>query len=648
VAATRRLAAIMFTDLVDYTGQAQTNEAAALRLLEEQERLVRPIFERHRGREVKSTGDGFLVEFDSALHAVEAAVDVLERLLDRNSRPGVAPIRVRIGVHLGDVEERAGDIFGDAVNIASRIEPLAEPGGLCISAQVYDQVRNKLPFRFHKLPPTPLKHVEVPIDVYRVGFTGSGGSGASSPIPRTRLAVLPLANISPDSKDEYFADGLTEELIASLSKLRELRVIARTSVGQYKATSKSVSEIGRELEVGSVVEGSVRKAGDRLRITLQLIDAATQEHIWASSFDRTLDDVFAIQTEIAERTAEALRVELVGAERASLAKRPTSDVEAYNLYLKGLHASRRPAGGIEGGITESIGFFEEAIRRDPRFSLAHSALANTLITLAGITIAPADAFPRARALVNRALELDPQSADAHTARGNLALQSERDWVLAEREFERAIALNPSHAVAHYWFAILLGILQRFDQALEEARTAAGLDPLWPSPRSAIVSIYIQRRDYPTALALAEDRLAQNPTDSAAQLDLGFLYVHAGRKEDARRLTEQGNENDEELVKLGRAVLRALLGQPEPAQRMLAALEAAHRYVNPSILAQLYTLLGQKERAIQLLVEDSGTDQAMLAFSYQSPMFDPIRSDPRFTALLRKLHLPTEPPGSSRG
>jgi adenylate cyclase len=267
-------------------------------------------------------GDGFLAEFDSALRAVQCAIDIHQHLHDRNSQPGITPIQLRIGIHLGDVEQRGSDIFGDAVNVASRIEPVATPGGLCISGQVFDQVRNKIPNRLEKLPPTALKGLEVPIDIYRVVLPWTVPESPSRDSGPTRLAVLPFANISPDPKDEYFADGLTEEMITVLSQLRELRVIARTSVTPYKSTSKGVAQIGTELGVDSVLEGSVRKAGDELRITVQLIDVATQEHTWASTYDRKLEKVFAVQAEIAREVAEALKVGLRAAEQSRLESRP--------------------------------------------------------------------------------------------------------------------------------------------------------------------------------------------------------------------------------------------------------------------------------------------------------------------------------------
>ena len=303
----RRLEAIMFTDVVGYTHLSQANESLALELLEEHQRLLRPTFIAHGGTEVKTMGDAFLVEFRSALDAVVCAVEMQERMADRNS--ATAPSRkleMRIGIHVGDVVHGAEDIYGDAVNVASRIEPLAEPGGVCISQQVFDQIRNKTEFKIDKVGEVRLKNVDLPLGVYKISTGASRGSGDEPAGPRDRLAVLPFVNISPDPNDEYFADGLTEELISKLSEIKGLKVIARTSVMSYKRKEKKVSEIAAELGVGSIIEGSVRKAGDRIRISVQLIDPHTEEHLWSSNYDNKLDDIFAIQSDVASRVAASL------------------------------------------------------------------------------------------------------------------------------------------------------------------------------------------------------------------------------------------------------------------------------------------------------------------------------------------------------
>lgn len=330
----RKLAAIMFTDMVGYTALSQANEARAISSLESHRDLLRPLFSKHKGREVKTIGDAFLVEFDSALEAVECAIDIQKALHEESGVASNAP-SVRIGIHVGDVVHRQGDVYGDAVNIASRIYPLAKAGEVCISRQVYDQVSNKVPYALAKLEPTELKNVFVRIDVYRVELPWSKKTDLrEGPLPADRIAVLPFVSMSPDPNDEYFADGLTEELIANLSLVKGLKVIARTSVMNYKKREMGISEIGRELGVGTIVEGSVRKALNRIRVTVQVIEVSSEEHLWASNYDASLDDVFAVQSDIARKVTESLPGTL-RSRRAPEVQRDTSDVTAYINFLKG-------------------------------------------------------------------------------------------------------------------------------------------------------------------------------------------------------------------------------------------------------------------------------------------------------------------------
>ena len=327
----------MFTDMVGYTALGQRNESLSLALVEEQRKLIRPILARHNGREIKTIGDAFLVEFLSALDAVRCAYDIQRAVREFNiSLPEERRVHLRVGVHLGDVVESGGDISGDAVNVASRIEPLAEDGGVCVTRQVYDHVQNKLELKLVSLGVKPLKNVSMPIEVYKMMMPWSVETSAPSNQPdKKRIAVLPFANMSPDPNDQYFADGITEEIISIVSGISGLSVISRTSVMGYKGTTKKLGEIGRELDVGSILEGSFRKAGNRIRITTQLIDVVGDKHLWAQNYDKNLDDIFAVQSEIAEKVAGELKIRLVESEKRTLEKKPTENIEAYSNFLRG-------------------------------------------------------------------------------------------------------------------------------------------------------------------------------------------------------------------------------------------------------------------------------------------------------------------------
>ncbi len=634
----------MFTDLAGSTASAQQDEKAALARQKEQELILRPLFAKHGGREIKSTGDGFLVEFESALHATECAVEAQLTLAKRNADYPDAPLLVRIGVHLGDVEARGGDIFGDAVNIAARIEPQADPGGICLSEAVYSQISNKVSYSFQSLGTKSLKGLTAPIELYRVVLGASVEEGRGGPSPNPRLAVLPFKNISPDPRDEYFADGLTEELISALSQIRGLRVISRTSVNHFKDTSKPVTEIGRELNVDTVLEGSVRKAGEQLRITAQLIDARTDEHRWSQTFDRRLENVFAIQAEVAQHTAEALRLELLRTDQAAIQRGPTQDLAAYELYLQGVSAFLHVAdeGWTRAGTEAAARYFEAAIDADPNFAAAYSYYANLLIASIGEAVPAAQVTPRIRRLVARALELAPQSADAHTARGNLALQIDLDYGTAEAEFRRAVDLNPSHMPAHSWYGVLLHSLGRPEESVRRFQIGAELSPLFQNLYGWQVIVYRDAHQFDRAVEAARRALERFPTSRNVHALLGHVLLLMGDAAGAQREAEFAEgPAPGAATRVNRAILKAALGDPEEARALVKEWESSSptQYIRLGYMARIYLALGDADRALELLEKDSVEGDKSLWIDFRHPSFDPIRGNPRFVALLRKSHLP---------
>ena len=480
-AETRRLAAMMQTDIVGYTALTQRDEMVALALLSEHNAMLRAVFPRYRGAEIKALGDGFLVEFSSALDAVQCAVDIQKKLRKRNAADtDLTPIHVRIGLHVGDVVHRGDDVFGDGVNITARIEPLADAGGIALSQQVYSQVWNKVDLPMISLGPQELKNVHVPIEVYRLDLAGSPADARASrlqaaPADRERrIAVLPFANISPDPQDAYLADGITEELIFTLSKIGELKIIAKTSVMRYREAEESVAEIGRELGVNTIIEGSVRKAGKQIRTTVQLIDVDTQEHLWSEAYDGELDDLFAVQREIAEQVADALRVHLLPAEREEIAKVPTENREAHTHYLRGRYAWSQ---WNEGALLNAIDYFQQAIDLDPEFALAYAGLADTYSLMSHLEyLPPREAYPKAEEAVKQALALDDRLAEAHSSLAMLKIVFCGDLEKAEGDLLKAIELNPNCAAAHQWYALVLSATGREEKALRERELAEELDP----------------------------------------------------------------------------------------------------------------------------------------------------------------------------
>jgi len=631
----------MFTDVVGSTASAQANEAEALKLRDEQAGLVRPLFAAHHGREIKSMGDGFLSEFDSALHAVQCAIDIQQHLHERNSQTGVTPIQLRIGIHLGDVEQRETDIFGDAVNIASRVEPLAPPGGICISGEVFSQVRNKIPNRLEKLPPTALKGLQAPVDIYRIALPWVTPDSPASAGGPTGIAILPFANISPDPKDEYFADGLTEELITVLSQIRELRVIARSSVTPYKSTSKGVAQIGAELGVSSILEGSVRKAGSQLRITAQLIDVASQGHVWANSYNRELTDVFAVQVELAQQVADALRVELRPSERTQIEARPMVKPDSYLAYLKGLTLMRI---ATVTSLQAAKAQFELAVSLDDRNASAHAALstAEWEVGLWYTDSSQRDWVEKARRSAARAIELDPNLAEAHAALAEV-LWDDSDLSATERELKRAISLSPSFSRAHLYYANFLEELGRTEEALVELSLAEGADPFWAHPLTQHAQLLLWLGRFDEALVKIGRLKELNPPPPEGDLQelLAEYYLAQGDLEQALRELRLGEEQLElpQSKILFRAYYLALSGEKEQAKELLRSDPKLSDYGQCAhLMAEIYAEMGELDECFRLM--NKALDRKNLPiFPYRlDPRLRNVREDPRFDRILKTVHL----------
>lgn len=626
----------MFTDMVGYTALGQRNEALSLALVEEQRKLIRPILARHNGREVKTMGDAFMVEFSSALEAVRCAYEIQRMIREANfSLPEDRKLHLRIGVHLGDVEESGGDVSGDAVNVASRIEPLAEDGGVCLTRQVYDSVKHKVDIPLSSIGPRVLKNVVEPIEIYRMEMPWAGVNTPSQEhSDKKRVAVLPFSNLSSDPEEGYFADGITEELITSLAGVRQLTIIARTSVMGYKGSTKKVREIGSELGVGSVLEGSVRKAGNRVRITAQLIDVGTEGHLWAQNYDRQLEDVFAIQSEIAEKVAGELKIRLLDEERRVIEKKATESTEAYTCYLRG----RDLAGErTEPSLRQALGLFEKAVSLDPHFAKAYSGIAECYMWLVNDQYEPYEqAAPKAEIAVKKALQLDPELAEAHATLANVNFLEDHARE-SEEECRKALGLNPSLPAAYDILADLAMLRLDLNEAVKCQEAAYRLDPVMP--------LYITR--------------------------LGRLYYYAGREEDALGHWEKTTElapagtyramseyylNRGDIAKAKEFHVRA--DRLEPTNRwgfwmkgFIAAKtgdkdaaigvikEIENKWVgatNLNDLAFIYYALGDLDSYFTYL--NLAADQHTLRIGYVicSPLFASARKDSRYENLLAKV------------
>lgn len=630
----RRLAAIMFTDIVGYTTLTQNNETLALKLLERHRDLIRPALSRYGGREVKTIGDAFLVEFGSALQATECAFEI-QKILHEYNESASDKISLKIGIHVGDVIHTQGDVYGDAVNIASRIEPLAKGGGVCISGQVYDQVRNKILYQTTKLETGPLKNISLPTDVYRLDLPWERGDVPDNiALPSNRIAVLPFVNISPDPNDEFFADGLTEELITNLSLVKGLKIIARTSVMNYKKKEKNISVIGKELGVGTVVEGSVRKAANRIRVTVQVIDANTEEHLWASNYDRGLDDIFAVQSDIASRVSEAIPSNISKLKPAQALSK-TEDVRAYMYFLQGKHIVHSTQ---EEPLRQSLRFFYKALEADPSFARAYAGVAEAYIALGNWNfITWEESIGSARVAVRSALAIDEGLAEAHALLSSIAMMSD-DVHTSAAEASKAVELNPNLAQAYAMLGQCAAIRGGADEFVKQLETAYQLDPLSPDIIRPLGRALFYAGKNAEALEHWNRTLHIDPY--SAYRGLSDYYMSTGdyaRAEAAVQELEKIQPTGE-ITLLNKGYLAALRGNRSIAEEIIRSLN--ENYPQGSAISgsigMIYYALGDLDRFFELMFLALDNHTLSGSTLLLSPLFATARKDPRFRKLIDKL------------
>ncbi|MGH6932606.1 MAG: adenylate/guanylate cyclase domain-containing protein [Dongiaceae bacterium] len=471
----RRLAAILAADVVGYGRLMEADEASTLAALKARRReVLDPLVAKHQGRVFKTTGDGMLVEFASAVNAVQCAVDLQHGMAVANaSQPEDRHIILRIGVNLGDVMVEGGDLYGDGVNIAARLEAIAEPGGILVSGTAYDYVGNKAKVAFDDLGTQTLKNIAQPVRAYRVIGTPMVAVAATKPVSdKPSIAVLPFTNMSGDPEQEYFSDGITEDIITELSRFRELSILARDSAFRFRGRAVDVKQAGRELDVQYLVEGSVRRVGERLRITAQLIDAVSGDHVWAEHFDRDQRDFFAVQDQLVRTIVGTLvgRVHAVGAVLAG--RKPPANLAAYECVLRG---KALPLGDSLSEA-ERRRWFEKAIELDPGYGQAYAWLAHALsIEWFQDMSGSSTTLERAFELATKAMTLDPNDGDCVTTLGWIHLHR-RSFELAEQYYTQALNLNRSDPEQHASLGILYTFLGRPNDALASFAQAKSLDP----------------------------------------------------------------------------------------------------------------------------------------------------------------------------
>lgn len=760
----RKLAAIMFTDMVGYSALSQRDDKLALELLEEHREILRKIFPKFNGTEIKTIGDAFLVEFQSALEAAECGIAIQRTLAHRNAdAPSDRQIQVKIGIHIGDVVHRAGDVYGDGVNIASRIEPLAGAGGICVSMDVERQIRNAVETRFEKLAPTELKNISVAMDLFRIvlpweiqseirselstarasfrpdgqqsaidkapatsarfpwheivigilllaaliggaflwlhrdtssrNTAATAPSSASSTIPEKSIAVLPFENLSDDKSNAYFAEGIQDEILTRLAKIAALKVISRSSTQKYKSAPDNLREVGKQLGVANLLEGSVQKIANTVKVNVQLIRARTDEHLWAESYNRKLDDVFAVEGEVANAIAEQLNAKLSGAEAKAVSEKPTQNAAAYDAYLRGIAIDGTGTVETSKGAAAA---YAEAVRLDPNFGLAWArlAMARSHLYFNGVdrSVNSAGAVKEA---ADQAMTLAPNAGETWIAQGIYRYRVLRDYNAALQSYAEAVNRLPNSSLVLEQMAHVERRQGQWEQAVQHYQAAAQLDPRSIDVLSNLSDALQSLRRFKEAEVVIDRMSEVSPgSESVLAARIGFfqndgrlkeagevlskappnsqndglalqkiLQLFYERKFDAAIKQTQENTppstaNDVRTLTL-LAFCQKHAGKEDDAratfQRVVALIKPEETTVDarvlPSFLAWAYAGLGEKEKALDeakkavAMYKDDAlskafTEQVLAEVQAMFGDFDP--------AIATLAHLLEAPNGSTRG
>jgi len=600
--AKQKLTAVFVTDVVGYSRLMSDDHHATVRTLAEYREVFSSSIQRFQGRVVNAPGDSILAEFESVVDAVNSAVEIQRELAERNSElPDHRQMHFRLGLNLGDVLIKDGELFGDGVNVAARLESLADPGGVCISRTVYDQVETRLPLRWEYLGEQPVKNIARPVRAYKVLLDSrpeagpparepdskapaeeksSGDAlpaileGKPPPLPdKPSIAVLAFENMSGDAEQEYFSDGIAEDIITDLSKLSGMFVIARNSSFSYKGRNVRVQQIGREMGVRYVLEGSVRKAGKKVRITAQLVVAATGEHLWAQRYDRELEDVFAVQDEITEEVVTALDVKLVAGEQARIWRKSLKNPEARDLYYRARENLHHMS--IEGSA-QARQLFAQVIAAEPDSPVGYAGEARShwYDAFRGWSASRTQSLARAEELARNALARDESNPEARVVLG-LIHCVKREYEQAIAEGERAVALGPNMADVAALMELILRFAGRFEEALAMIRRAMRLCPLCPAFYLAVLGLTLTLLErYEEAIDSYQKAAALEPDYPTSYFGLAVAYGALGRNEEARAAAEAFRKVAPHLSSLQEYARRHPYKDPAVNERWIDALNKA--------------------------------------------------------------------------
>jgi adenylate cyclase len=676
MAINRRLAAIMFADITGYTAMMQRDEADGMRRLKRFREVLEGSVENHGGKVLQHIGDGSLVLFDSAVEAVASAKEV-QVLLQVDPK-----VPIRIGIHLGDIVVDEGQIYGDGVNLASRVESLGVPGSILITDRVIPDLRSHPEFSAVSLGRFRLKNVTEPVEVFAVEGQGitlpspeelgelpireerqlamgriwliglifliMAGLGVvlfsygikptftEEAIPEKSIAVLPFRDLSPGGREAFFGDGIAEDILNALAQVEGLKVAGRTSSFSFRDASEGVQQIGETLGVATILEGSIRRSDQKIRVTAQLVDTQNGYQLWSKRYDRDMDDIFVIQDEIAKAVADNLKVILL----EEGVNAGTTDQTAYEWYLRGKYMLSQRSDGVESAID----FFNHALQEDPDFAQAYAGLGNAYLWLGWNNyLSSREAFPQARYYAQKALQKDSSLAYGHALLGAVALWFDWDWALARQELEQAIALNKSEARAYLDLGWLSAISGDFNQGVVYLEKAVGFDPLNLEYNIDLADIYRLARRYEQAAQIADNMYQLYPDNSEVHWIIGLIAY-------SKKDYEASVRSFREAVRLSGgdtwsgiylAMALGAHGKIEEAGELLAQLEKTEEVSSSALVEMIpvYWNLGYKDKALTLLEKSLEWHANWLVSLKVGPEWDALREEPRFQKVVQAIRFP---------
>lgn len=642
----RMLSAIMFCDMVGYTALMQEDEKKAKASRDRYRKALEENILNHQGKILQYYGDGALAIFGSAIQSALCAVEIQQELLKQPWVP------LRIGIHSGDIVYDDEGVYGDGVNIASRIESLSEPGAVLISEKLFDEIKNHSYLSAQFLGSYKLKNVKTTMKIYALSNSGLNIPTAQQLKIKTgieekhSIAVLPFVNLSADPENEYFSDGITEEILNALTNVEGLKVTSRTSTFAFKGKNEDIREIGTKLNVNSVLEGSVRKSGNKIRITAQLINTIDGYHVWSEVYERNLEDIFEVQDEISRKIANKLRERLsLKSVDVTLIKSHTKNVDAYNDYLKGIFYYNK---WTPEDIKKSVSFFTEAITKEEKFALPYAGLANShlLLAVTGI-IKPKDAYDSAKKYALKALEIDNSLTEAHIALALVKMFYEWDWYGSLKSFNTALEHSPGAGYVHYNYSMYLRAIGNIEQCVEETEIAHSLDPLSLVINNTLGENYVFAERYEDARDQFIKTLELDSNFRSALWSLGYNYIYMNDYDKALEtfLYAQSKTGGDTIGLKGQAplgYLYALMGRLDEVEKCLSILKE-RQAANPGTsfsfdFIMIYKALKDYDKVFYYLEKAFEERSGGILFIGKHPDWKDVQSDSRFKTLMKKVGL----------